>query len=76
MARHVMDIKRELGIGMILVEHDMRVVMDLADTVLAIDFGLPIALGTPGEIQTDKDVIRAYLGQEHAVIESQLGDSQ
>ncbi|NNC74761.1 MAG: ABC transporter ATP-binding protein [Acidimicrobiia bacterium] len=70
MARFIMDIKRELGIGMILVEHDMRVVMDLADTVLAIDFGKPIALGTPEAIQRNPDVIRAYLGQEHAVVET------
>ncbi len=44
----------------------MRMVMDLADRVLAIDFGKPIRTGTPGEIQSDPDVIRAYLGQEHA----------
>lgn len=76
MARYVTDIKRELGIGMILVEHDMRVVMDLADTVLAIDFGKPIALGSPDEIQQNEDVIRAYLGQQHAVIDSNTGDDQ
>ncbi|NNK90960.1 MAG: ABC transporter ATP-binding protein [Acidimicrobiia bacterium] len=70
MARFIMDIKRELGIGMILVEHDMRVVMDLADTVLAIDFGKPISLGTPDVIQRNPDVIRAYLGQDHAVVET------
>ena len=67
MARFISDIKRELGIGIVLVDHDMRMVMDLADTVLAIDFGRPIALGTPAEIQSHPDVIRAYLGQEHAV---------
>ena len=67
MARFVTDIKRELGIGIILVDHDMRMVMDLADTVLAIDFGKPIALGTPAEIQSNPDVIRAYLGEEHGV---------
>ena len=67
MARFITDIRRELGIGIILVDHDMRMVMDLADTVLAIDFGRPIAVGTPSEIQSNDDVIRAYLGQEHAV---------
>lgn len=70
MARFITDIKRELGIGMILVEHDMRVVMDLADTVLAIDFGKPIAVGTPREIQENEDVINAYLGKPHAVVET------
>ncbi len=76
MARYITDIKRELGIGMILVEHDMRVVMDLADTVLAIDFGKPIALGTPEVIQTDPDVIRAYLGEEHHVVETHPGGTE
>jgi branched-chain amino acid transport system ATP-binding protein len=72
MARFITDIKRELGIGMILVEHDMRVVMDLADTVLAIDFGKPIAIGKPGEIQENEDVINAYLGKPHAVAETHM----
>jgi branched-chain amino acid transport system ATP-binding protein len=65
MARFVNDIRWELGIGIILVEHEMRMVMDLADTVLAVDFGRPIAVGTPKEIQSNPDVIRAYLGEEH-----------
>ncbi len=67
MARFITDIRRELGIGIILVEHDMRMVMDLADQVLALDFGKPIALGLPEEIQANPDVVRAYLGEEHAV---------
>jgi branched-chain amino acid transport system ATP-binding protein len=67
MARFITDIRRELKIGIVLVDHDMRMVMDLADRVLAIDFGKPIRTGTPAEIQADENVIRAYLGQEHAV---------
>ena len=67
MARFITDIRRELKIGIILVDHDMRMVMDLADRVLVIDFGKPIAVGTPLEIQQNPDVIRAYLGQEHGV---------
>ena len=67
MARFINDIRWELGIGIILVEHDMRLVMDLADTVLVVDFGRPIAQGTPAEIQSHPDVIRAYLGQEHGI---------
>jgi len=67
MARFITDIRRELKIGIILVDHDMRLVMDVADRVLAIDFGKPIATGTPTEIQQNSDVIRAYLGQDHAV---------
>jgi len=67
MARFITDIKRELKIGIVLVEHDMRMVMDLADHVIALDFGKPIALGLPAEIQSNPDVVRAYLGEEHAI---------
>jgi branched-chain amino acid transport system ATP-binding protein len=70
MARFITDIKRELGIGIVLVDHEMRMVMDLADRVLAIDFGKPIAVGRPSEIQANKDVIRAYLGQEHSIVDT------
>ena len=68
MARFVLDVRDELGIAMVLVEHDMRVVMDLADRVLVLDLGRSVALGTPDEVQNDPDVIRAYLGEEHEVI--------
>jgi branched-chain amino acid transport system ATP-binding protein len=68
MARFILDVGRELGIAMILVEHDMRMVMDLADRVLVVDFGKPVALGTPAEVQNNPAVIRAYLGEEHEVI--------
>jgi branched-chain amino acid transport system ATP-binding protein len=66
MARFVLDIREELGVTMVLVEHDMGVVMDLADRVLVLDFGRPIALGVPHEIQRDHEVIRAYLGASDA----------
>jgi branched-chain amino acid transport system ATP-binding protein len=65
MARFILDIREELAVAMILVEHDMGVVMDLADRVLALDFGIPIALGEPAQIQHHPDVIRAYLGEEY-----------
>jgi len=64
MARFILDIRDELDIPMILVEHDMGLVMDLADRVLVLDFGRPVAAGTPAEIQRDPDVIRAYLGED------------
>jgi branched-chain amino acid transport system ATP-binding protein len=73
MARFINDIRWELGIGIILVEHEMRMVMDLADTVLAVDFGVPIAQGTPAQIQSHPDVIRAYLGEEHQIADSGEG---
>ena len=64
LARFVLDIRDELGIAMVMVEHDMGLVMDLADRVLAVDFGTPLALGTPAEVAHDPAVIQAYLGQE------------
>jgi branched-chain amino acid transport system ATP-binding protein len=67
MALAILDIREELGIPIVLVEHDMGLVMDLADRVLVLDFGTPVAIGTPAEVQRDPNVIRAYLGEEHTV---------
>ena len=66
MARFILDIKRELDIAMVMVEHDMGLVMDIADRVMVLDFGQRIALGTPDEVQKNPDVIAAYLGSEFA----------
>ena len=62
MARAVLEIRDELGISIVLVEHDMGMVMSIADRVTVLDFGRLIADGTPDETQANPDVVRAYLG--------------
>jgi branched-chain amino acid transport system permease protein len=55
---------REQGTTIVVVEHNMPLIMSLSDLVFVLDFGRGIALGTPEEVSKDKEVIRAYLGQE------------
>lgn len=64
MARFVLDINELKGTSIVLVEHDMDVVMDIATRVVVLDFGIKIAEGSPYEIKNDPQVIRAYLGEE------------
>jgi branched-chain amino acid transport system ATP-binding protein len=65
-ARFIIDINEELDVTIILIEHDMGVVMDIADRMCVLNFGLKIAEGAPEEIRKNPRVIEAYLGQGNA----------
>jgi len=64
LAKLIRQIRDEYGCTILLVEHDMRLVMDICDRICAISFGKKLAEGTPKEIQENKDVQEAYLGKE------------
>jgi len=56
------DIRHELGVTVVMIEHDMSLVSEVADRVLAMNLGRPLASGTPAAVQAHADVIAAYLG--------------
>ena len=65
MSRFIIDVNEEFGTTIALIEHDMAVVMDLADRVVVLDYGKMLADGTPREVQSNQAVIDAYLGVAH-----------
>ena len=62
MAFWIQDIKNLLGITVLMVEHDMTLVSAVSDRVLALNYGRPLAIGKPAEVQSHPEVMRAYLG--------------
>jgi branched-chain amino acid transport system ATP-binding protein len=65
MGRLIRELTRERGIDVIVVEHDMPLIMQTCDRIMVMSYGKRIALGTPEEIRSDKNVIDAYLGAEY-----------
>jgi branched-chain amino acid transport system ATP-binding protein len=65
MCRFVLDVNDEFGTTVVLIEHDMGVVMDISDRVVVLDYGKKIGDGTPHDVRSNPDVIKAYLGTAH-----------
>ena len=58
----IRDIKNDLGVTVLMVEHDMTLVNRVSDRVLALNYGRVLTVGTPREVQSHPDVVAAYLG--------------
>ena len=71
-ARFVLDIRDQLGITVVMIEHDMRIVMDISDCIHVLNFGRKIAEGPPDIIRNDRAVMDAYLGNSTSSAEPAL----
>jgi branched-chain amino acid transport system ATP-binding protein len=67
MVRFLLELNQRWGLTMILVEHDMSIVMSIAKRIMVLNFGEKLGEGTPEEISSNPEVIRAYLGDAEAV---------
>jgi len=65
MCRFILDVNDQFGTTIVLIEHDMGVVMDISDRVVVLDYGKKIGDGTPDEVMSNPEVIKAYLGTSH-----------
>jgi branched-chain amino acid transport system ATP-binding protein len=72
----LLSVRKEHGISILLIEHDMSVVMEISDHVVVLDYGIKISDGTPEAVRNDQSVVAAYLGvedEEVAKVEAEVG---
>jgi ABC-type branched-subunit amino acid transport system ATPase component len=68
LAKTIAGIREQLGCGVLLVEHDMRIIFRVCERIQVLDYGKSLAVGSPDEIRQNKQVVAAYLGQKGAQI--------